>query len=62
MTGFLSPDLLRTHEASLNRRDELKARDVSARPQLIAVWTIASIGALTCQWRTNDGTGMGPSG
>jgi hypothetical protein len=61
MTAFLDFDFRRPHEAPADRwRDVRRGND--PRPTLVAGWTVASNGRLTCRWRTDERTGTEPSG
>jgi hypothetical protein len=50
MTGLLTYDLLRTHQASFG-----PCRDVAVdRPRLVSAWTVGPEGRPVCQWKTED--------
>jgi hypothetical protein len=50
MTGLLTYDLLRTHEASFDRRPDVTVD----RPRLVAEWTVAPDGRPVCRWKAED--------
>jgi hypothetical protein len=57
MTGLLTCDLLRTHEASFEIHPDVAVD----RPRLIAEWTAGPDGRPVCRWKADDNPrGSGP--
>jgi hypothetical protein len=50
MTGLLTYDLLRIHEADFDPHPDA----VVDRPALVAVWTVGPDGKPVCGWKTED--------
>jgi hypothetical protein len=50
MTGLLTYDLLRTHEASLDFLWDVAVD----RPRLVAAWTVGPDGRPVCRWKAED--------